>query len=128
MMVSGLPTTGPKSKLETLFWLQLMALSDSVPMPSPEYRFHPVRLWRIDFAWPALKLAVELEGGIWTHGRHTRGAGVKADMEKYNALAKMGWVLLRYDGAAVRSGDAAREVEAYLRNVAPRGVLQAATD
>lgn len=103
-----------RSKLETLFWLHLATL-DLPMMPEPEYRFHPVRQWRIDFAWPSLKLAVEIEGGIWTRGRHTRGAGVKADMEKYNVLsAVMGWRLLRFDGDAVRSGRAAQEVAALV--------------
>lgn len=103
----------PKSKLETLFWLHLMNLD--APMPTPEYRFHPTRQWRIDFAWPALKLAVEIEGGVWTRGRHTRGAGVVADMEKYNALSLAGWRLLRFDGSAVRSGEAAMQTADAVR-------------
>ena len=40
-----------------------------------EYRFHPDRKWRSDFCWPAedVRLFVEIEGGIWTDGRHVRG-------------------------------------------------------
>jgi very-short-patch-repair endonuclease len=64
--------------------------------PTPEHRFHPTRRWRIDFAWPNIKLAVELEGAVWTKGRHTRGYGFVGDMEKYNNLTEMGWHLLRY--------------------------------
>jgi very-short-patch-repair endonuclease len=96
-----------KSSLEMLFRLQLTGFA--VSPPEQEFRFHPDRKWRIDFAWPGLKLAVEIEGGIWTGGRHTRGAGVLGDMEKYNALAVAGWRLLRFDSAAVRSGRAVRE-------------------
>lgn len=103
----------PKSKLESLFWLHLSALE--MPMPEPEYRFNPSRMWRVDFAWPSLLVAVELEGAVWTGGRHTRGAGFLADMDKYNALSMMGWRLLRFDGGAVRSGRAAKEVEALVR-------------
>jgi hypothetical protein len=40
-----------------------------------EHRFHPVRRWRFDAAFPARKVAVELDGGIFAAGRHTRGAG-----------------------------------------------------
>lgn len=105
-----------ESKLEMLFRLQLIGFD--MPVPEPEYKFHPDRKWRIDFAWPGLKLAVEIEGGIWTGGRHTRGAGFMADMEKYNALAVLGWRLLRFDGAAVRSGRAIREVSALVRALA----------
>lgn len=66
-------------------------------VPIPEYKFHPTRKWRIDYAFPDVKLAVEIEGGVWTRGRHTRGAGFKGDMEKYNALTEAGWHLLRYE-------------------------------
>lgn len=105
-----------KSKLETLFWLHLMNL-DLPVMPEPEYKFHPVRKWRLDFAWPSLRLAVEIEGAVWTGGRHTRGSGFLADIDKYNALASMGWRLLRFDGGAVRAGRAAQEVAHLVREL-----------
>jgi len=54
------------------------------------------RRWRFDFAWPDWKLAVEIEGGVFAHGRHTRGKGYEADCEKYNAAAVLGWTVLRY--------------------------------
>jgi len=101
-----------ESPIEELFDLQTRALK--LPAPTREFRFHLVRKWRIDFAWPDLQLAVEIEGGIWTRGRHTRGAGVRADMEKYNALASMGWALLRFDGEAVKSGTAIKQVEQFI--------------
>ncbi len=66
-----------------------------VPKPEPEYRFHLTRKWRFDYAWPDKKLALEVEGGVWTQGRHTRGSGFVGDMEKYNAAATMGWRILR---------------------------------
>ena len=61
-----------------------------------EFRFHPVRRWRFDFAIPELKIAVEIEGGSWVQGRHTRGAGYQGDMEKYNQAVILGWKVLRY--------------------------------
>lgn len=66
-----------------------------LPEPKPEYRFSATRKWRFDFAWPALKVALEVEGGAWTQGRHTRGAGFAADLEKYNAAQLAGWRVLR---------------------------------
>ena len=66
-----------------------------LPMPRTEYRFHPVRRWRNDYAWPAHCVALEIEGGVWKQGRHTRGSGFVKDMEKYNALANMGYRLIR---------------------------------
>ena len=61
-----------------------------------EYRFHPTRRWRFDYACKALRLAIEVEGGVWTKGRHTRGCGFVGDMEKYNTAAVLGWRILRY--------------------------------
>jgi hypothetical protein len=40
-------------------------------------------------------VALEVEGGVWTGGRHTRGAGFLKDVEKYNRAAVLGWRLLR---------------------------------
>lgn len=77
-------------------------LAAGLPAPVPEFRFHPGRCWRLDYAWPDHKLALEVEGGVWTGGRHTRGAGFLRDMEKYNALAVAGWRLLRCTPADVR--------------------------
>ena len=61
-----------------------------------EFRFHPVRRWRIDYSIPALKIAIEIEGGAWTKGRHTRGTGFIKDMEKYNTMMLLDWALLRF--------------------------------
>lgn len=66
-----------------------------IPHPEREYKFAPGRKWRFDFAWPEQKVAVEIEGGIWSHGRHVRGSGFSADCEKYNAAASLGWRVLR---------------------------------
>jgi very-short-patch-repair endonuclease len=52
--------------------------------------------WRFDIAWPSMGLAVELEGGTWTGGRHTRGAGFAEDCRKYNAAQLLGWLVLRF--------------------------------
>ena len=60
-----------------------------------ELRFHPARRWRFDYAIPELKIALEVEGGIYTGGRHTRPKGFLGDIEKYNTAATMGWMLLR---------------------------------
>lgn len=60
-----------------------------------EYRFHPTRKWRFDYAIPAIRMAVEVEGGVWTGGRHTSSKGFLGDMEKYNEAALLGWCLIR---------------------------------
>ena len=61
-----------------------------------EYRFHPKRKWRFDWACPEKKIAIEQEGGVWTGGRHTRGRGFINDLEKYNTATSMGWRVFRF--------------------------------
>lgn len=60
-----------------------------------EFRFHPKRKWRFDYALPEYKIAVEVEGGVWSGGRHISPKGFLGDIEKYNAAALMGWRLFR---------------------------------
>jgi len=60
-----------------------------------EYKFHPVRKWRFDYAIPEHKIALEVEGGVWTGGRHTSSVGFLKDMEKYNTATLMGWRVFR---------------------------------
>lgn len=100
------------SSLEALFLIQLRAAG--LPAPEPEHRFHQARRWRFDFAWPDKKLAVEIEGGVWTNGRHTRGSGFEADAEKYNAAAEAGWTVLRYTPKYLRDGSALEQVKRLL--------------
>jgi very-short-patch-repair endonuclease len=71
-----------------------------------EFRFHSTRRWRFDFAIPSRYIAIEIEGGVWSGGRHTRGSGYLADIEKYNEAARLGWRVFRFDGDAVRDGSA----------------------
>ena len=68
-----------------------------------EYRFHPVRKFRFDFAFIEEKIAIELQGGIWSHGRHSRGGGMLTDMEKNNLAVTMGWKILFYSAQTLPS-------------------------
>ncbi len=83
-----------QSELERTFetiWRQLGG-----PALEREYRFHPIRKWRLDFACPSLKLGVEVEGGTRSgKSRHTTGDGYTKDCIKYNQLALDGWRLFR---------------------------------
>ena len=82
-----------------------------------EYRFAAPRRWRFDAALPQYKVAIEQEGGIWTHGRHTRGKGYIADLEKYNEAVQRGWRVLRFTPEQVRSGEALDAVHRLLNTV-----------
>ena len=65
-----------------------------LPEPMPEFMFCE-RKWRFDWAWPTERIALEVEGGAWTGGRHTRGKGFLGDIEKYNRAQLDGWMVLR---------------------------------
>ena len=82
----------------------------SLPEPVPEYRFDPERKWRFDWSWPEVVIsedagrdtrrfryalvALEVQGGIWTHGRHVRPAAMLKEFEKLNRAATLGWRIL----------------------------------
>jgi very-short-patch-repair endonuclease len=84
------------------------------PAVTTEYRFHPTRRWRFDVAFLKEKLAVEVEGGVYVQGRHSRGAGLEKDCEKYAEAAILGWTVLRVTPRHVKSGKAAEWIERCL--------------
>ena len=86
-----------------------------LPPPVAEYKFHATRRWRFDFAWPSIKLAVEIEGAIYQQGRHTRGSGFAADTVKYNTATLDGWRVLRFPTDRALNGEAAQIVAGAIR-------------
>ena len=110
------------------FLVEAQAKEAGWPKPEREVRFAPPRRWRADYYWharviefspfrnteTACDVALEIEGGIWTKGRHTRGKGYLADMEKYNTMTAMGVRLIRLTPSQVCAG----ELTAWLRKLA----------
>ena len=107
----------PKEKPDypAILAFQLRALG--LPEPVMEYKFHPTRKFRFDLAYPHRKppLAIEVDGGIWTRGRHTFGTGFEDDCRKINAAQLLGWIVLRYSTGMVTSGEAAADLERILK-------------
>jgi hypothetical protein len=62
-----------------------------------------LRDWRFDRAWIERKVYVELQGGVYTAGRHTRGAGYTSDLEKANAATLLGWRGLFFTSQMLKS-------------------------
>ena len=75
-----------------------------------EYRFHATRGWRFDLCWPALKLAVEVDGAV-----HRIKERFLADMEKHQAAFAAGWRVLRVAPRQVRNGAAVELVRQALQ-------------
>jgi hypothetical protein len=68
----------------------------NVPEPECEYSWHPERKYRADYAWPAFKLLVEIDGGLFIQGGHSRGAARLYDMRKDREATLLGWRVMRY--------------------------------
>lgn len=98
-------TGAKRSRLEVAYQHQANALK--FPTFEMEYVFAPPRKWRFDFAWPSRMVAVEIEGGTWINGGHSRGSAFEKDAEKYNTAALLGWKVLRFTTNMVRDGRAA---------------------
>ena len=82
-----------------------------------QHLFHPKRGWRLDFAWPAHLIGVEVDGGTWSSGRHTRGPGWDADATKHAEAAILGWRVIRVSTSMVRNKSALELVERLLASV-----------
>jgi hypothetical protein len=89
---AGGRVTPRTNKYEAL--LRVLCRSEKLPMPVAEYVFAPPRKWRLDLAWPDRMVALEVQGGIWTRGRHARGSGLVKEHEKLNRAAALGWRVL----------------------------------
>jgi len=112
-----------QSELEDTLAFHIRAAG--LPEPEREYRFHPVRRWRFDFAvrrwrfdfaYPDKMIAIECEGGTWSGGRHSRGQGFEDDCIKYNTAAIMGWVVLRFTGKLINNWYAISVIEEALES------------
>ena len=89
-----MPTTNTKKNtLSANFEKAWQALGG--PLLDAEVRFHPQRRWRFDYCHIDTKTAIELEGGIYSNGRHTRASGYQKDCEKYNAAQVLGYTVFR---------------------------------
>ena len=64
------------------------------------------RRWRFDFAWPDRLVALEVDGGTHSGGRHVTGAGIEGDSEKFSEAAVLGWRIIRACRVHVMNGDA----------------------
>lgn len=102
----------------------IKALNDICPGWSIEHRFSLKRKFRFDFACPDRRIAIEIEGGAWTYGRHVQGDGYFCDMEKYNLAVVEGWRVLRYTQEQAMDGRMLEDIKMLLEGpkVTKRGL------
>jgi hypothetical protein len=94
--------------------LRFQLRAAGVEDPDEQHVFARPRRWRFDFAWPAVLVAAEVEGGSWIKGHHSFGKGFEADCEKYNAATLLGWRVYRVTPAMIDDGRALALVEQAL--------------
>lgn len=83
-----------ESALETRFW---RLLRSGLPLPERQYeiRSDGRLLARVDFAYPARRLAIEVDGYEFHHGR----ARWQRDLERRSTLALLGWRVMHVTAA-----------------------------
>ncbi len=101
------------SRLERRFALLWRTLGG--PVLKEEFRFHPKRRWRADFAHLESRTLIEIEGGVWVRGRHNQGAGFMADAEKYFEATLAGWRVVRLAAPQITPANL-RRIIAAIRN------------
>lgn len=106
---------------------------NELPKLEMEYKFHPDRRWRLDYALPELKIAIEIHGGtrktytdkngiVRQGGRHNRADGFANDREKMNAAQAMGWIVIELTDVMLGEGQDA--MDGYLQPI--KEILSAA--
>ena len=104
-----------KSKNVKELWEEAWSQHGIGKIPATEFRFHDVRKFRFDYAWPAQKVAVETDG----YGYHQTKAGLQADHEKSNLAQECGWIVIRHTnrslGSKQKRHDAAKQVLRILK-------------
>jgi hypothetical protein len=102
------------SNLERTLLFQIKAAG--LPEPEREYAFAKAlkRRFRFDLAWRDRMLACEIHGAIHSRGRHNRGVGMLADMEKINLAQLMGWRVLVVASDHIGTGKALEWIESAL--------------
>jgi very-short-patch-repair endonuclease len=69
-----------------------------------QFTFHPTRRWRLDFAWPSVKLAVEINGSSgFARGGHAGTASQRRnELEKLNEAQRLGWRVIQFNDYFLR--------------------------
>jgi len=106
----------PHTRSEYLHKLMAADLARIITEPVVrEYKAIPGRQFRFDLAYIKSKILIEIHGGTWSGGRHTRGIGFKDDREKMNEAQTLGYDVYEFTSEDVENGRAAEAVARYYR-------------
>ena len=99
---------GPRYRQPAVDTLVFQCKVAKLPVPQTEFQFHATRKWKADVCWPYITnpLIVEVDGGLYVNGGHTRGAAREKDYERDAEALKLGYRILRVSPGQVKSGKA----------------------
>ncbi len=100
----ALPLRAKRSEPEEHLAFQLKAVK--APLFERQFRITPERKFMADFYFPTGKLVVEVDGGGWINGRHSRGDGMDLDAEKSALIALLPARLMRVTPKHIYNGNA----------------------
>lgn len=113
-----LPLADPRADSEMESESRLMMIDGGLPLPVLQYpivdRDH--RTWRVDFAWPEQRLAVEYDGVVWHEGPEA----FAYERQRRAALQEVGWVVIPLiaDDVRRRPWQTVRRIETHLARAA----------
>lgn len=116
-----IPGTKEGSELEDAFAWYLKV--SGVATPERQYHFKAPghrQPYRLDFAWPDRLIAIEVDGGSYSGGRHTRGSGFETDCVRGFEAAIAGWRIGHVTGKMIDDGRAVALTERLLATHRPR--------
>ena len=93
------------------------------PALTKEVTFYPGRRFRFDYAHLAIsrfKAAIELDGGVFVGGRHSRGMGQVKDAEKGRLAAYSGWNVIHFTTKCLTLENIKQAVEWFWKKIKER--------
>lgn len=95
--VNNIPKIPKRSKeKEWLSWNLSFWANEHALTLETEYQFSPDRKYKSDYAFPAIKVLIEYEGGLFMQrGGHNSHTGIQRDIDKYALAHKLGLTVIR---------------------------------
>ena len=91
------------------------------PALTKEVKFHPSRRWRFDYASDCAMGAIELNGGVFVGGRHSRGMGQVKDAEKMREATYLGWNVITFTTRCLTFENIGRAVAWFWQRIKDQG-------
>lgn len=86
------------------------------PVVTREWKFHPTRKWRFDFALLEKQIAFEVQGGLYDSDKgHRAFASVQRDYEKFNAAMILGWKVFQLSSPMLKDAEYMQKLVDFCR-------------